>query len=229
MTTKKDSSKNEKNVKYTDLFPKYSNLIAPALLPALLVLVSSVVFIFWYWGSPKNYNVGYKPEQPIPFSHRKHVSELGMDCRYCHNTVEQTAHAAIPPTETCMNCHKLIKPDSPHILKLRESMATGEPIDWVQIHRLPDYAYFDHSKHLNAGISCVSCHGRIDQMDVVKQVKPLSMSWCLECHRAPENHLRPKSQITNLGWEAENQKEIGLKIKEENQIYPGEDCNTCHR
>ena len=139
------------------------------------------------------------------------------------------AHAALPSAETCMNCHKIVKADSPKLVKLREAYAQNKPIEWVQVHKLPDYVYFDHSAHLNAGVSCVSCHGRIDQMPVVHQVEPLSMSWCLECHRAPEKFLRPKAFITKLDWKADDQLALGLQLKEANHIRPREDCNTCHR
>lgn len=225
--------------KGSQLFPKWMNSIPYLALPALVFTLSIVIFVVWYWFSPENYNVGYKPEQPIPFSHRLHAGELGLDCRYCHFTVEKSSHAAIPPAELCLNCHKVIKTDSPHIQKLTQSVVNGEPIEWVKVHKLPDYSYFDHSVHLNAGVSCVSCHGRIDQMDVVKQVEPLSMSWCLECHRDPAPNLRPKDKITDLGWEpsdkelreynVSSKEELGKLLKERHKIYPREDCNTCHR
>lgn len=220
-------SKSHQNSEFQ--FPKWVNKLPLYILAGLGLTFVTVVFVFWYWGSPKHYEVGYKPEQPIPYSHRLHAGELGIDCRYCHNQVENSPHANIPPVETCLNCHNMIKTDSPHIAKLKEAFATNTPIEWVQIHELPDYAYFNHSAHLNAGVSCVSCHGRVDQMEVVHQVEPLSMGWCLDCHRAPEKHLRPKDQVTNLGWKSENQIEQGLALKEQYKIYPGEDCNICHR
>ena len=211
------------------VFPKWVNRLPLFLAVGAALILSFVVFVFWYWMSPKNLEVGYAPKQPIPYSHKLHVSELGLDCRYCHTQVENSSVANIPNTQTCMNCHTAIKVDSPHIMKLKESYVNNKPIEWVKVHKLPDYVYFDHSRHVTAGISCYSCHGRVDQMEVVHQVKPLSMSWCLECHRAPENHLRPREFVTKLDWKAENQTEIGTQIKEAHKIRPGEDCSTCHR
>ena len=147
--------------------------------------------------------MGIKPPQPIKYSHRLHAGELGIDCRYCHTQVEKGAQATIPPLETCMNCHKLIKKDSPEILKLRNHFASNTPIEWVKVNRLPDYAYFNHSRHVNSGVSCKTCHGRVDQMEVVRQVKPLSMSWCLECHRSPEKFIGPKDKVTDMSWHPE--------------------------
>lgn len=152
-----------------------------------------VVFLATFGLSPNMYAVGYMPEQPIPYSHALHAGELGMDCRYCHNSVEHTGYAAVPPTQTCMGCHNQLHTDSPKLAPLRESFSTGEPIPWVKIHDLPGYAYFNHSAHVTRGVSCVSCHGRVDRMEEVHQVEMLSMGWCLECHRAPAENLRPVS------------------------------------
>lgn len=216
--------------KSNQIFPKWANYVPGVLLLLVFTGLASVVFVFWYWFSPKNLNVGYQPEQPIPFSHRLHAGELGLDCRYCHTQVDKAAHSNIPSTQTCMNCHSVIKKDSPHIKKLAESYENDEPIAWVRIHSLPDYAYFDHSRHVNSGISCVSCHGRVDQMEVVRQVEPLSMGWCLSCHREPEKHLRPKDQITNMAWKPEiDQLKLGKLLKEKYNINPKETCSTCHR
>lgn len=211
------------------VFPKWSNKLPIFVLAGLGLLGALVVFIVYYFFSPKHYYVGYAPEQPIPFSHQIHAGELGMDCRYCHNFVGEAAHSNIPATETCMNCHKVIKKDSPNIQKIRESYADNTPIEWVKIHKLPDYVYFNHSAHINKGVSCVSCHGRVDQMDVVHQAKPLGMGWCLECHRNPEKYVRPKEFVTKLDWKADNQLELGKMLVEKHNIYPGESCNTCHR
>ena len=212
------------------IFPKWANFLPGILVLLVLCIVSSVIFVFWYWFSPKNLNVGYQPEQPIPFSHRLHAGDLGLDCRYCHTQVQKAGHSNIPSTDTCMNCHSVIKTDSPHIKKLHDSYVNDEPIPWVKVHSLPDYAYFDHSRHVNSGISCVSCHGRVDQMDVVRQVEPLSMGWCLSCHREPEKHLRPKEHVTNLGWKPKgDQLELGKLLKKQYNIDPKEHCSTCHR
>jgi hypothetical protein len=211
------------------VFPKWVNKLPLYALSGVGLLLCLIIFVFWYWFSPKNLEVGYAPEQPIPYSHKLHVSELGLDCRYCHTQVENSSHSNIPSTDTCMNCHSQIKTQSPYVMKLKESYVNNKPMQWVKVHKLPDYVYFNHSRHVTAGISCYSCHGRVDQMETVHQVKPLSMSWCLECHRAPENHLRPREFVTKLDWKADNQLEVGMQIKEAYKIRPGEDCSTCHR
>ena len=185
--------------------------------------------------------MGYSPKQPLPFSHKVHVGELKMDCRYCHTTVDKAAHAAVPATETCVNCHGAANPDgsvansaihtlSEKLLPVRESQASGEPIEWERIHDLADYVYFDHSAHVNRGVSCVSCHGRVDKMDQVHQVESLSMSWCIDCHRNPEPHLRPQEFITQLDWQPEEDpEELGARIREKLDIDPSTNCSTCHR
>jgi len=170
------------------------------------------------------------PQQPVPYSHALHVGELGLDCRYCHNTVEQAAVAAIPPTQTCMNCHGRVRTESKKLLPVRASFENNEAIPWVKVHDLPDYAYFNHSAHVTRGIGCVSCHDRVDHMVEVYQAKPLSMSWCLDCHRNPEPNLRPPSEVTNMNWVAPGDPvEYGKKLAEQNNIDPPTDCSTCHR
>jgi hypothetical protein len=211
------------------LFPKWTNKLPLYFTVGSFLFLCFIVFVFWYWFSPKNTDVGYMPKQPIPYSHKLHAGELGIDCRYCHTNVEKAGYANIPSTETCMNCHRVIKTDSPHIQKIKESYDTGKPIPWVKVHRLPDYVYFDHSRHINSGVSCVSCHGRIDKMEVVHQVQPLSMSWCLECHRNPDKNLRPKEFVTKLDWSSPDQLAIGHQIRETKHIRSREDCSTCHR
>lgn len=152
----------------------------------------------WYYGTNKHVEVGYAPEQPVDYSHKLHAGDLGVDCRYCHSTVESSAFAAVPPTETCMNCHAKVRQGSPKLLGVQESWATDKPIAWVRVHNLPDYVYFDHSAHLAAGVGCVSCHGRVDQMPVVRQVEPLSMGWCLDCHRDPGPRLVDRGEVTKM-------------------------------
>lgn len=189
-----------------------------------------VVVVVALAASPKTTDVGYEPTQPVLYSHRLHVGELGLDCRYCHNTVEVAGHAAIPPTQTCMNCHSQIRRESDTLLPVLESYTTGEPIRWVRVHDLPDYAYFDHSAHVTRGIGCVSCHGRVDRMDEIGQVETLSMGWCLDCHRNPEPHLRPKEFVTSMDWVPEEDPEVlGRRLREEYDINPSTDCSTCHR
>lgn len=212
------------------LFPKWTNQLPTYAAMGGLVIVVSIVGFIWYYFSPWYTDVGYKPVQPVQYSHKTHADDLGLDCRYCHNFVEESPHANIPPTQTCMNCHTIIKAESDTLLPVRESWLTNKPIEWVRIHELPDYVYFDHSIHLNAGVGCFSCHGNIDKMVEVKLAKPLSMSWCLDCHRDPAMHLRPVTEITNMDWEPPaNQTELGHKIMEERNILPTIDCSGCHR
>ena len=183
-----------------------------------------------YAFSPTTMNVGYQPDQPVPYSHALHVGELGMDCRYCHTTVDRAAHANVPPTATCMNCHARVRAQSDKLIPIRESYATGLPVEWVRIHDLPDYVYFNHSAHVNKGVGCVSCHGRVDKMEKVFQAEPLNMAWCLACHRAPEEFLRPKEFVTSMDWvPEEDQETLGARLKELYDVNPSTDCSTCHR
>lgn len=190
----------------------------------------AVVGFFWYYGSPKYTDVGYRPRQPVPYSHKLHAGDLGLDCRYCHYSVERSASANVPPTSVCMNCHNLILPESEKLLPVRESWASGEPIRWVRIHKIGEYAYFNHSIHVNRGVSCVSCHGNVAEMEVVIQKEPLSMSWCLDCHRNPGPHLRPVEEVANMRWVPPvDQAEYAARIIKEKGIAPPEVCSACHR
>jgi hypothetical protein len=184
-----------------------------------------------YWGiHPRAMDIGYEPNQPVPYSHALHAGKLGIDCRYCHNVVEDSPFASIPPTQTCMNCHSNIFPESEKLLPVRESYATGLPIEWVRVHDLPDFVYFDHSAHVNRGVGCVECHGRVDKMETVYQAKGLSMAGCLGCHRHPEKRLRPLDQITNMAWKAPEDPEVyGARLREAYDLNPRTDCSTCHR
>ena len=165
-----------------------------------LLTATAVTAGVWYYLTPKYSRVGYQPIQPVAFSHAMHVDQLGFDCRYCHNGVEKSWYSNIPASSTCMNCHSQVLKDDPRLALVRESAETGQPIPWVQIHRVPDFVYFNHSVHVNRGISCVECHGQINQMDEVYQVQPLSMTFCLDCHRNPAAKLRPLDKITDLNW-----------------------------
>jgi hypothetical protein len=180
--------------------------------------------------SPQAVDVGYRPDQPIPYSHAIHAGKLGMDCRYCHTTVETAAHAAIPPIATCINCHATIRKDSPVLKPLQEAYTQGKPVEWVRVHDLPDYVYFNHSAHVRRGVGCVSCHGRIDRMEVVQQAQPLSMQWCLDCHRNPNPNLRPTDMITQMDWKPDPADgDLGAKLRAQYNINPSTDCSTCHR
>jgi len=211
-------------------FPRWLNILRPAIAVGALGGVLYAVTLVYLGGSPRTTDVGYMPEQPVPYSHALHVAQLGMDCRYCHNTVEHAAHAAVPPTQTCMNCHSMVRTNSEQLTPIRQSYATGMPMEWIRVHDLPDYVYFNHSAHVSRGIGCVSCHGRVDTMEVVYQAEPLSMGWCLECHRNPERHLRPQEYVTKLDWVPEEDQEVlGAKLAEMHGINPPVDCNACHR
>jgi len=214
-------------------FPKWINKAIRLGLVGAAVTAFTVAGLGKYVSTPSFIDTGYQPKQPVPYSHKLHAGELGIDCRFCHTTVEKAAFAAVPMAQTCMVCHTNIKKDSPKLAPVRDSYQTGKPIEWVQIHKLPDFAYFNHKAHVTTGISCVSCHGRVDQMDVVQQVKPLGMAWCLECHRNPENALRPKEFVTKLDWTppaGTTQQEIGRQIVQEKKIHPPvSNCAGCHR
>src|SRR6201991_410916 len=154
--------------------------------------------------SPYLTNQNVTRDQPIQFSHKHHVGDDGIDCRYCHTTVETTNTAGMPPTKTCMNCHSQIWAESPYLEIVRASFRDNKPIEWTRVHDLPDYVYFNHSIHVNKGVGCASCHGRVDQMPIVYQAASLQMEWCLGCHRNPEKFIRPKDQIFSMEWKPEN-------------------------
>ncbi len=182
--------------------------------------------LFWVYFT--NLQVGYTPQQPVDYSHRLHAGELGMDCRYCHSQVERSYEAMVPPTQTCMGCHAVVRIESEKLAPVRESWETDESIAWIRVHQLPDFAFFDHSAHLNAGVGCASCHGRVDQMEVVRVVEPIAMQWCLECHRNPEPHIRPKSEVTNMKWEAD-EAWLAQRAEVAAALNPPEHCSGCHR
>jgi hypothetical protein len=212
------------------VFPKWTWILRPGIAVAAIGGAVYATLIVTFGFSPKTTDVGYAPVQPVPYSHALHVGQLGMDCRYCHSTVEEAAHASIPPTQTCMNCHSSIRTNSEKLIPVRQSYATGMPVEWIRVHDLPDYVYFNHSAHVRRGVGCVSCHGRVDAMEVVFQAEPLSMGWCLDCHRNPERHLRPLEFVTQLDWVPEDdQLVLGQRLREEYDINPKVDCNTCHR
>jgi hypothetical protein len=168
--------------------------------------------------------------QPVQFDHRHHVVDDGIDCRYCHTSVERGPSAGIPSTAVCMNCHSQVWNRSPRLLPVRESYFTGQAIPWVRVHRVPDFVYFDHSIHVNKGIGCESCHGRVDQMPAIEQVMPLTMTWCLDCHRNPAPHLRPLDQITTMGWKPEGDPiALSRDLMKRLDVHARTSCTTCHR
>ena len=175
-------------------------------------------------------------EQPVQFSHKHHVGDDGIDCRYCHTSVETSSSAGLPPTKTCMNCHSQIYSDSPYLEPVRASWKTNKTIEWTRVHDLPDYVYFNHSIHVNKGVGCSTCHGRVDEMPLVYQAASLQMEWCLQCHREPERYLRDRKDVFNMKWRAENKSKeeiaFGLEKKREYNVRHKailQSCSTCHR
>lgn len=193
------------------IFPKWSNKTPGWGLWGTLIGGGLATFALYWWASPWHTDVGYKPKQPVPYSHKLHAGDLKMDCRYCHAYVERGPHAGVPPTQVCMNCHRQVKKDSPKLQLVRDSWADGKTsVPWVRIHKTPDFAYFNHSAHMGVGvgenraaIGCETCHGRIDTMEEVKQSQPLSMAWCIDCHTDPAPNLRPVEALTTMGWGAD--------------------------
>jgi hypothetical protein len=169
-------------------------------------------------------------QQPVQFSHKHHAGELGIDCRYCHTSVEVSAVASVPPTKTCINCHSQIWAQSDFLEPVRASFRTDESIRWVRVHDLPDFVYFNHSIHVTKGVGCATCHGRIDEMNQVWQENSLQMEWCLDCHRHPERNLRPRDQVFNMAWTPPSDQAIqGLELKKAYDVHARVDCSTCHR
>ncbi len=169
-------------------------------------------------------------EQPVPFSHAHHVGGIGIECRYCHTSVDRSAVAGIPPTKTCMNCHSQIWSQSPTLEPVRASFRTDTSLEWTRVHDLPDFVYFNHSAHVNKGIGCSTCHGRVDLMPLTWQERSLQMEWCLECHRQPEKYVRPKAEVYNIAYEPPaDQLERGRMLVREYNIHPRVSCSTCHR
>ncbi len=169
-------------------------------------------------------------EQPVKFDHRHHVRDDGIDCLYCHNDARRAPFAGIPATSVCVGCHAQIWTSSPELVKVRESALSGVPIVWRRVTNMPQHVFFNHSIHLAKGVGCVSCHGRVDQMAAVYQAKPLLMSECLDCHRHPEDYLRPRGEITNMEWvPSRPQREVGAELVRLYDVHPRIDCSTCHR
>jgi len=213
----------EKNAPPPFLFKRWMNKTPKMIALGGAVFTVLVIVGVWYYASPKNTQIGYTPKQPIPYSHKLHVDGLGMDCRYCHTGVETGKNALIPPSQTCMNCHATIKADSPKLAPLRKSVQDKTPIPWIRVNKIPDHAHFPHQAHVTKGVGCVSCHGRVDQMEEVRVVSPLSMSWCLECHQNPSGHIRDKNKVTEMTDAPGTLSTTLLKTPLKT------DCSRCHR
>jgi hypothetical protein len=233
------------------LFARYTNTLA-RITPPCVVLGIVLVASAWHTALFSSYATGVNAPvaQPVPFSHQHHVAGLGIDCRYCHTSVETSAFAGIPPTETCMTCHSQVWRDAPVLQPVRDSWSSGRPLHWTRVNDLPDYAYFDHSIHVQKGVACVECHGRVDQMPLMAKQHTLYMRWCLDCHRAPERHVGPASEVFvmkdppssgsrasalesrgELRGEALPIFERGVQAVREHTVRNTrlEDCSICHR
>jgi len=174
--------------------------------------------------------VGVARSQPVQFSHKHHVSDDGIDCRYCHTSVEESSFAGIPSTKICMSCHTQIWAESPILAPVRESFRTGKSLEWTRVHNLPGFVYFDHSIHVHKGVGCTTCHGRVDQMPLMWRENTLYMEWCLECHRNPEQFVRPREQVFNMDWQPpSDQIALGQKLVQEYKIESLTSCSVCHR
>lgn len=220
----------------SQIFPRSANALARS---SLFGVLSLVLFLGWLvftlmrssWATKQNEFV----EQPIQFSHAHHVGGIGIDCRYCHTSVEKSAFAGIPPTKTCMNCHSQIWANAPMLEPVRASYRNGTNLSWIRVNDLPDFVYFNHQIHVKQGVGCATCHGQVDQMPLVYQAKSLLMEWCLECHRAPENFIRPRNEVFNMNYKVPagtTQQELGLQLKREYNIAGTEhmtSCSVCHR
>lgn len=209
------------------------NIIAKVSLVAIVLLPTGLAGLAYVFvRSPYMTEVGLPKEQPVPYSHQQHVGGLGLDCRYCHSFVEETDFAGIPPTETCMGCHAQVSAESPVLGSVRASLQDNQSLEWIRVHSLPDYVYFNHGIHINKGIGCETCHGRIDHMPVVAKAEPLSMEWCLACHRVPERFVRPLDEIFTMGWEPSiDQTVLGPQLVAQYGIVVDQltDCSICHR
>ncbi len=219
-----------------NIFPKWT-VTLPIKLAVMGLSLGAVVFTAAvYYLTPKYSRVGYNPVQPIAFEHSLHATQLGIDCRYCHQSVEISATSSVPSVQTCMTCHSQVKKGSLKLQALYDAWnngkADGPAVHWVRIHQEPDFAYFNHSIHVNSGISCVSCHGNVNHMQTVSQKEPQSMSWCLDCHRHPEAKIRPLNKVYDLDWKAHHawlEKEPGEDLVKQLNINPPQTCSGCHR
>ncbi|HVB08543.1 MAG TPA: cytochrome c3 family protein [Candidatus Acidoferrales bacterium] len=213
------------------IFHPSANTISRFSIYGCAIIVAVLSFALYEIGQSPYYTRQNLPQpQPVPFSHRHHAAELGIDCRYCHDTVETSAFAGIPSTQTCMTCHSQIWTNSPMLKPVRDSYETGRSISWTRVNALPDFAYFNHSIHVAKGIGCTTCHGAIGTMTLTWQATTMQMSWCLGCHREPEKYVRPRDQVFNINYRPPpNQMALGRKLVREYKIQSLTSCDTCHR
>ena len=216
------------------IFSRRANVHSRVIIVGIVLLVSGAGWatsaIFW---SPYTTNVDVPLNQPVPFSHKHHVGDDGIDCRYCHTSVEKSSFAGIPSTQICMTCHSQLWTEAPLLEPVRQSLATNRPLQWNRVNDLPDFTYFNHSIHISKGVGCSTCHGELDKMPLTWRTQTLYMKWCLECHRAPQNYVRPRSEIYNLHWRPPpDQARQGALLVRQNQIDTSgrlTNCSTCHR
>lgn len=214
--------------------PSMNTIARGSIMVGVLLVAALSGALIYFVRSPFMTNVGVAVEQRVPFSHLHHVRQLDIDCQYCHTSVTQSAFAGIPPTETCMTCHSQIWTEAPMLEPVRVSFQDEAPLEWNRVHNLSDFVYFDHSAHVNNGVGCESCHGQVDNMPLVWKENTLQMEWCLACHRAPEQYLRPIDEITTIGYEPPagvTQSALGAQLVVDYGIEVGrlDDCSICHR
>jgi hypothetical protein len=210
--------------------PSLNTLSRVSIFGGLFFLVMAIAIAFVVVRSPYVTGAGVVREQPVPFSHKHHVADAGIDCRYCHTGVEESAFAGIPPTKTCMNCHSQLFNDSPMLEPVRDSLRTNQPLRWTRVHDLPGYAYFDHSIHVHKGIGCTTCHGHVDQMPLMWRAESLLMEWCLDCHRYPSDHIRPRSAVFQVDWDdRELSEDERRSLADEYGVPSKTSCSVCHR
>ncbi|MDR9390923.1 MAG: cytochrome c3 family protein [Trueperaceae bacterium] len=213
-------------------FPRNANAFAKWLVLGGSVFVVALMIALAFYARVTNNAVGVPVDQPVAFQHNLHAEQLGIDCRYCHTSVEVEATASVPPTETCMTCHSQIRVGDPQLAAVQASWDTGTPIQWNRVHDLADYVYFNHSAHINSGVGCSDCHGSVQEMAEIWKNEPLTMGWCLECHKAPEDYLRPRSEVFNMEYERpSDQAALGTELVEAYHVNTEKlpQCSTCHR
>jgi hypothetical protein len=209
--------------------PRFGLYVQLVLLAVLVSLVCGA--LVWRASTAEPHGVGEAVEQPVPFSHKHHVGDDGIDCRYCHSSVETSAFAGIPPLSTCMTCHSQLYTDTAALKPVVDSWRHGVALHWQRVHQLPDFVYFNHSIHVAKGVGCVTCHGRVDRMPLTWRARPLSMQWCLDCHRAPQKYLRPRDKVFDMAWQAKDQAALGMALVRRYRIDTRRlsDCSVCHR
>lgn len=213
------------------IFHPSTNTISRLSIYCGIVFIGLLSYVLYEVGQSPYYTEQNVPQvQPVPFSHRHHVSQLGIDCRYCHTSVETSSFAGLPSTQTCMTCHSQIWTNAPILAPVRESYETGQSIAWTQVNVLPQFVYFDHSIHIHKGIGCTTCHGNVGDMAITWRATTLQMAWCLDCHRHPEEYVRPRDQVFNVNYKPpKDQLQLGRKLVREYKISSLTSCETCHR